>query len=72
VTKHQKLAAEVAHAETILREAAVRLLRWTEVVTAHRLESLTPEEIRMVTQALAKTEGRLRTARELTIRRKAK
>ena len=70
MTKNQKLVAEVAHAETVLREAAALLMDWAGVLAAAFFDSaIPPEEIRQVAHALAKQGGRLSMAREMATKK---
>ena len=71
MTPTQKLKAEVAHTDTILREASARLFGWATLVAGDTLSLIPPEEIRQVAAALAHQGGRLSMAHELT-KRKAK
>ena len=67
MTAVQKLRNEAAHTETILREAAARLLNWADVLAASFFDSvILPEEIRQVAHALAHQGGRLSMACEMS------
>ncbi len=65
--RHQQLLSdEVAHAETVLREAAAKLLQWADTLAMSRFESTDfPEHLREVAHVLAKQGGRLSMAREM-------
>lgn len=66
MTKNQRLRGEVAHAETVLREASARLMNWADILAASFFESaIPPEEVRQVARVLSHQGGRLSMAREL-------
>lgn len=69
MTATQKLKAEVAHTDTVLREASVRLMEWADRVAAGDGLCIVPEEIRQVARVLAHQGGRLAMAHKLTKRK---
>lgn len=66
MTNNERLRNEAAQTETVLRQAAQRLLQWADALAAAFFESaIPPEEIRQVAHVLAKQGGRLSMAREM-------